>query len=202
MLTLLENADVPAICSSIHQTNNGQVAIGYDNAQVASQVIEYLYELGHRCIAIVHGPANFNDRTRLRLEGIHLTAERLGASVHCYDTTLDVAGGSTVAKHILQKPLKCTAILCLSDVIALGVLFEANQRNIAIPDAVSLMGFDDLDWAALCHPALTTIRLPVGRMGRLIADALVERLEHGAVLKSIALSSAIVERASTTKYKS
>lgn len=199
LLSLLANADISTVCSSIHQTDNGLIAIGYDNASISNQAIAYLHTLGHDRIAIVHGPDCINDRTQQRLKGIQQAAKRLGVSISCYETTLDIAGGSDAAKQLLQQPLRYSAVLCLSDVIALGILFEANHRKIAIPDAISLMGFDDLEWAALSHPALTTIRLPTGRMGRKIADALVGKLEHGHELESITLKAHIVERDSTAK---
>lgn len=201
LLTLLSNADVPTICSSIHRTGNGLVAIGYDNAHVADQAIEYLHSLGHTRIAVIHGPVKNNDRTQLRLEGIQTSSKLLGVSVDYFDTTMDIEGGSIIAKKVLQKPLQFSAVLCLSDVIALGFLFEANRRKIAIPKALSLMGFDDLEWASLSHPTLTTIRLPTGRMGSHIADALVGKLEHGNKLKSLTLTATIVERESTAKLK-
>lgn len=202
LLTLLANAGISTICSSINRTDNGLIAIGYDNTQIADQAIDYLNGLGHSQIAIVHGPTKPNDRTQLRLKGIQRAAKRLGTTISCHETSLDVKGGSAAAKSILRQPLRYKAVLCLSDVLALGVLFEANRRKIFIPETISLMGFDDLEWAALSHPALTTVRLPTGRMGRKIADALVGNLEHGAVLKSSTLRANIVERGSTAKFDS
>lgn len=201
LLNLLDTANISAVCSSIHKTENGLTAIGYDNAKIADEAITYLYRLGHRQIAIVHGPTRTNDRTRLRLNGIRRAAKRLGIMVECYGSSLDIEGGVTVARQLLQKPLRHTAILCLSDVIALGILFEVHHRKICVPGDISLMGFDDLEWAALSHPALTTIRLPTGRMGRRIADALVGALEHGVELKSSTLSANVVERDSTGAVK-
>ena len=197
LLSLLDSAGIPAICSSIHETENGLSAIGYDNAHIAAQAINYLHALGHRRVAVIHGPEKTNDRTQKRLAGIQLAAKGHGIHVDTFETSLDMQGGATIANRLLQRPLKHTATLCLSDVIALGVLFSANHLHVDVPNDMSLMGFDDLEWAALSHPSLTTIRLPTGQMGRQIADALVANLEHGIKLNSRTLTAKIVERHST-----
>jgi len=199
LLALLEMAAIPAVCSSLHESENGLTAIGYDNKKIASQAIEYLNAQGHERIAIAHGPPENNDRTQRRIAGVKQAAQHLGATLSFHETSLDTRGGSAAAKRLLHNPFNFSAILCLSDVIAMGMLFEAHHRNIAIPDTLSIMGFDDLPWTELCHPPLTTIRLPTGRMGRAVADALIERLEHDRKMECRTLTANIVERDSTAK---
>ncbi|MFK7854805.1 MAG: LacI family DNA-binding transcriptional regulator [Granulosicoccus sp.] len=199
LLSLLKRAAIPAVCSSLHEAENGLTAIGYDNAAIAEQAIEYLHAQGHKRIAIAHGPSDNNDRTLLRIKGVKQAAQRLGVTLSFQETALDTRGGSTAAKRLLHNPFHFSAILCLSDVIAMGMLFEAHNRHIAIPETLSIMGFDDLPWTELCHPPLTTIRLPTGRMGRAVADALIERLEHDRKMECRTLTANIVERCSTAK---
>ena len=88
-------------------------------------------------------------------------------------------------------------MLCLSGVLALGVLFEAARRGIVVPGALSVMGFDDLDWAAFAVPPLTTVGLPVTEMGEQAAVALVGFLDDGVAIADRRLAAKFVIRAST-----
>ncbi len=66
------------------------------------------------------------------------------------------------------------AVFCGNDDLALGVLFECNRRGIAIPDRLSLIGFNDLEFAASTYPALTSVNVPRYEMAKLSADIVLE----------------------------
>ncbi|MCG8650590.1 MAG: LacI family transcriptional regulator [Pirellulales bacterium] len=197
LLSLVAAANIPTVCTSIHRAGDGLPSIGYNNARIAYSAIQYLSGLGHSKIAVLHGPEAGNDRTQLRLAGVHRAARKFGATIELHPTTLDADGGTDAAREMFDGVIDASAVLCLSDIIALGVLFEANRRGIRIPQDVSLMGFDDLDWAAISSPPLTTIRLPTGRMGQKVALALVRYLDDKTPIKSVRLDAKIVERGST-----
>ncbi|MFD0982615.1 substrate-binding domain-containing protein [Tropicimonas aquimaris] len=91
------------------------------------------------------------------------------------------------------------AFFCLSDVIALGALFELARQGISVPDDVSVVGFDDQPWTSHASPALTTVRVPVLEMGEAAALALVRNLEEGRPVEPLKLDGAIVLRGSTAK---
>ena len=74
---------------------------------------------------------------------------------------------------------------------------EAARAGINIPNDLSLMGFDNLEWSAICHPRLTTIDLPVVDMGNAAAEAIVDRLETGTAIQSRLLNGNIIPREST-----
>ena len=80
--------------------------------------------------------------------------------------------------------------------LALGFMFEAERRRVTIPDDVSLMGFDDLDWAAVSSPPLTTIHLPTEDMGRQAAMAIIDRLDKGIKIENLRIDADIIERGS------
>jgi LacI family transcriptional regulator len=123
-------------------------------------------------------------------------------SLKFFETSLDVVGGTQAAQIALNTAAwQPSAFLCLSDVLALGVLFEAQRRQLKVPKDLSVMGFDDLDWAQVCEPSLTTIALPTAQMGQQAARALVNTLDHGAKLNSICLAANLIARASTAKIK-
>ncbi|NIA69296.1 LacI family transcriptional regulator [Pelagibius litoralis] len=198
LLRLIEQRGLPTVCTSIHDPRYVLPTIGYDNAALGREALRYLIGLGHRRVAVVHGPLENNDRTVLRLKGV-----KRGAGKDCVldlvETSLDSEGGALSTRRLLEGPERPTAILCLSDVLALGVLFEARRSGFSVPADLSIMGFDDLDWAAVCEPPLTTLRLPTARMGRCTADALVDYLDNDSELPHVKLKAALVERASTAK---
>ena len=151
LLQLLENRRIPAVCTSVCKTRNGLPAIGYDNALIGQMAISYLADLGHRSVGVIHGPLVDNDRTRLRVSGITRSARRRDVRVDLQETVLEVAGGVEAAAGLFAMPNRPTAILCLSDIL-LGTLFEAGRAGFAVPADISVMGCDDLDWAAHCRP--------------------------------------------------
>ncbi|MGI9421285.1 MAG: substrate-binding domain-containing protein [Geminicoccaceae bacterium] len=198
LLELIEARRVPTVCTSIYDAGSPLPTIGYDNENLGKDAIGYLQDLGHRRIAVIHGPLADNDRTRLRRAGIE-RASRPETELHFFETNLVAAGGAAAARSLLGKTCRPSAALCLSDVLALGVLFESGRQGLDVPEQLSVMGFDDLDWAEHSQPSLTTIKLPTAEMGRMAADALVDRLDHGIELPSLCLPSSIVTRMSTAR---
>ncbi|MEM9733132.1 MAG: LacI family DNA-binding transcriptional regulator [Pseudomonadota bacterium] len=196
---LLDQRQVPHVLTSGWDKSGGaRPIIGYDNADLSAQAIQYLYELGHRAIGIIHGPLLHNDRTRARREGAESINLR-GLSLHPVETGLSVADGSEAAGRLLETAPAVTAILCFSDILALGASFQLQQHGLSVPDDISLMGFDNLDWSASNTPPLTTIDLPTTLMGQLASTGLVKRLDGGEAMQSQNLAAQIVPRRSTAR---
>ncbi|MDP5217308.1 LacI family DNA-binding transcriptional regulator [Ruegeria sp. 2205SS24-7] len=194
---LIERTMLPTISTSYYDAGNQMPTIGYDNAAAAQIALTHLAELGHRRITVIHGNARSNDRTQARLSG--LRALDLGLELSCFETEISLRGGSAVVEDIYADSPRPDAILCLSDVVALGVLFGLQGRGIAVPDDVSLMGIDDLPSSAVAVPALTTVHLPVTRMGERAAEALARWVAHQEVPGSERLPASLVKRDSTAK---
>lgn len=195
LLSLVSQQGLPTVCISIYKPDFQLATIGYDNEGLAGEAIGFLHGLGHRHIAVLHGPDEDNDRTQLRLKGARVAGQELEVSFA--GGSLDVAGGVAATAQVLGLPGRPTALLCLSDVLALGALFELARAGIKVPEEVSVMGFDDLDWAAVSEPALTSIRLPTTSMGRKAARALIGKLDQDLPLVSERLDAEIVVRGST-----
>ena len=198
LLQLIQSRGVPVIATSIYDEQSTIPTIGYDNRALGVLAAEYLHKKNHKSIGVIHGPLVNNDRTRLRLAGVRnvYPDESCVISRQC---ALSVSEAVTAANQLLTSPRRPTAILCLSDVLALGVLFEAPRLGLAIPNDVAVMGFDNLEWAECSSPSLTTIDLPVAKMGRQTAVSLVEHLENASPLLSEKLDSHIIERQSTQR---
>jgi LacI family repressor for deo operon, udp, cdd, tsx, nupC, and nupG len=182
----------------------GVPSVHIDNAAAACDAVDHLYRLGHRRIGIVAGPL-VSLLSRDRLNGVmRRAAEEVGADgdlvVMHGDFTIE--SGSLAGDHLLALPDRPTAIFCFNDEMAIGVLGAARRRNLAVPDDLSLVGFDDVRYAAHINPPLTTIAQPMQQIGavavRLLLDILNRRMVEPV---EVTLPHALVVRASTAAVR-
>jgi LacI family transcriptional regulator len=160
----------------------------------------HLIELGHRAIACVSGPSDL-PRSRERVGGFLRAMDEAGlavpeaAMVHAEFTS---AGGYAAFGKLLAQPDMPTAVFVTSDLMALGGLCAAGSAGVRVPDQLSVVGYDDIGGACYAAPPLTTIAPPKREMARLAIHQLIERIRGGhAPLRSVALASSLVVRAST-----
>jgi len=150
-------------------------AITFDNVDGMRQAVTHLTALGHRRIAYVAGPrASWSNRERVR--GLRLAIAAAGAElVEVGPVQPQFDGGVAAADQVLAAGV--TAVIAYNDVIALGLLSRLNARGIAVPAAISVLGFDDIALAAMVHPSLTTVGLPMKSCGRAGVDLLLGLLQ-------------------------
>ena len=195
LIDLFRGRGVPFALTSIWAPDGAVPTIGYDNAILAERALNYLASMGHRRIAVLHGPRAESDRTVARRQG----AERLqgrGVDLDYYQTELSVAGGRRAINQVLRGDSLPSAVLCFSDVLALGAYFGLSRAGLSVPGDISVMGFDNLDWARDAHPPLTTIDLPARDMGLAVAARIMDHLETGNPISSLRLEARIISRGS------
>jgi DNA-binding LacI/PurR family transcriptional regulator len=141
--------------------------------------VTHLAALGHRRIGLALGPERFvpvqrkiEGFTRAMQEQLGLTAAQVPEFVQHSLFTLE--GGQAAAAALLDRD--CTAVVCASDMMALGAIRAARQRGLEVPHDVSVIGFDDSPLIAFTDPPLTTIRQPVPAMGQAAVRALLEEI--------------------------
>ncbi|NOD34566.1 MULTISPECIES: LacI family DNA-binding transcriptional regulator [unclassified Ruegeria] len=195
MHDLLERTMIPTIITSFYESDNALPTIGYDNAAAAQLALHHLAELGHKDIAVVHGPVRDNDRTRARLDGLKTYV--FDGKLTTFETQISHQGGANVADHICSLPRLPDAILCLSDVVALGVLLGLQASKISVPEQVSMIGIDDLPTSAVTVPPLTSVHLPVSQMGERAADGLAQWITTQQAPHSEKLHARLIVRNST-----
>lgn len=193
LIDLLTRRKIPYAFTSIFDPTSPVPTIGYDNAALAETAVRYLAGKGHSDIAIVHGPLAENDRIAGRKSGALAARDALN-SLKFIEIELSVAGGKVAAQKICALNPRPTAVLCFSDVQALGLYFGLAAAGLQIPSNMSVMGFDNLDWSKEMAPALTTIDLPAHAMGIAVANQLMGALEKTNDLASEKLESQIIER--------
>ncbi len=157
--------------------------------------VEYLLELGHRDFALLAGPEE-SVSSRLRLQSWQDTLREKGlAPVTVIHGDWSAKSGYYNALHILRETPQFTAMLVGNDQMALGVISALHQHNVAIPEQVSIIGYDDTYDSAFFHPALTTVSLDLD----LQSKEAVERLlaTKNDVSESTLLPAKLVVRNST-----
>jgi LacI family gluconate utilization system Gnt-I transcriptional repressor len=171
--------------------------VGFSHEKVGGAVAEYLVSKGRRRLAIVTAD---DHRAGLRRKGFVETAMRLGvaavpACVVPAPTTLGNGRGGLA--DLLSRHSDIDAVFCSSDILALGVMTEAQARGIPVPERFAVFGFGDLAFAGDTHPALTTVRIDGNAIGRQAARFIVERAEGRAVPERVIdLGFSIVKRES------
>jgi DNA-binding LacI/PurR family transcriptional regulator len=134
--------------------------------------VRHLVALGHRRIALANGPAQLVSSQRM-LEGYRAALEAAvpDAKPILANSFLTDDGGISAARSLLASG--CTAIVCASDLVAVGVLAEARRQGLEVPRDLSVIGFDDSPLARHSWPPLTTVQQPLVAMSVGIADAFV-----------------------------
>jgi LacI family transcriptional regulator len=171
-------------------------AVVLDEEEGAFALGRYLVELGHTEFACIGGPTGV--RTRGFKRAIAADGLRLGrgSSVRGDWTR---AGGCAAMRKLLRRDPTPTAVFAANDLMAIGAMDALVAAGLRIPDDVSLVGFDDIEAAALIRPPLTTVHNPAYEAGQAAGRMLLERLlEPKQKPRQHLVSCALVERASAT----
>lgn len=150
-----------------------------DDRSAVRLAVTHLAALGHRRIGLAVGQKRFVPVQR-KIEGfITSTAEVLGlsadeAQARIQHSLFTLEGGQAAATALIADG--CTAIVCASDMMALGAIRAARQQGLSVPGDVSVVGFDDSPLIAFTDPPLTTIRQPVAAMSQAAVNALLEEI--------------------------
>ncbi|MDO5535603.1 MAG: LacI family DNA-binding transcriptional regulator, partial [Propionibacteriaceae bacterium] len=128
---------------SIGNADVGGRRVLVDNRAGAAALAEYLVELGHTAIGIAAGQANLTS-TIHRIEGIRTVVEAAGGHVHVAHALPDREGGRRAARQLLDQEPALTAIVGTADQLAIGALHWLQDQGIAVPDDVSVAGFNDI----------------------------------------------------------
>ncbi|KIU52520.1 MULTISPECIES: LacI family DNA-binding transcriptional regulator [Pseudomonas] len=197
----LKEYRMPVICTYSYFDDRAFPFIGFDNYASTKQLIEYLLGLGHRHMAMLTGPMKGNDRQQARHQAFMdtLQAHRGGCTHSTYESTegYTIEFGEKTLRRIRLECPEVTAIICNSDVIAFGVLSACKKLGIDVPREMSVVGYDNLEFAAYLEPPLTTLAIPAGEMGLRSAEALIANLKNGTEIKPVLLGTQLMIRQSS-----
>ncbi len=173
-LRVLAASDVP--CAGIDTAFTGPrtVRVSSDNAAGAEAAVEHLYALGHRRIATVTGPLHLPPAAE-RLAGYRRACQRLGLEVpeeYVAGGDFFLESGERAARALLAVDRPPTAIFAAGDQMAIGAMHAAADAGLSVPRDLAVVGFDDIDAAALVRPALTTVAQDQRALGEAAVAAL------------------------------
>lgn len=177
--------------------------VSIDNYAAAAQVVRYLRSLGHEKIGFV-GSVNQFVSSEDRRRGYEAEMEKLGLPVRkeymAYaDRDYSFQSGIAEARGLLKLPDRPTAIFCISDVLAMGAIRAAEELGLTVPGELSVVGFDDVEYATMMNPMLTTVSQPLYPLGKTSAHMLIEQIESGEGKGKIFLEHKLVIRDSTAQ---
>ena len=195
----LKRRKIPYVLTWNYQTFSSCFNIGFNNRKASANMAKKILELGHRRIALISAPIANNDRARDRIDGTRdtMTAAGLNADdLTVITTTYSITNGGDAFATLKRMSPRPTAVICGNDVLAAGAISKAKNLGIAIPQEVSITGFDDIDLAEVVDPKLTTIHVPHRRMGKAAAQLLLNVLDGEKECRNIELDTQIIMRSS------
>lgn len=191
-------------CVGHEVSQPGVTCILPDYAEASRIAVEHLFQLGHRHIAILSGPFGSNEHHIIELNrGLRAGYEQAGVLIEAQNIIygdLTYRNGYNALDVLLARSTAPTAILCLNDSAATGVIARAQSRGIQVPADLSVLGCSDDLYSECVHPKLSTIHLPAEEIGATAAREAERRVadrEHGlADGKKIVLPVRLIERES------
>jgi DNA-binding LacI/PurR family transcriptional regulator len=174
LIQTITDSRVPCVFYDVGKPSRNITNVRVDYRQGVNKTVEYLHNLGHTRIAFVGHHASLapiNERRSAFLEAVSRFAP--GAQTQVTEGTDGLQGGCQAAHEILASGFKPTAIVCVNDFMAVGVLRELRAQGIGVPQDISVTGFDNIGLSEFCSPPLTTVHIPRDQIGRTIFEFLV-----------------------------
>ena len=199
---MLDAAGIPVVETGNLTHSPIDMVVGYSNVEAARAMTHALVASGRRTIGYIGQQSREAiDRVRDRHAGYckGLRDKKLGVrDALQVEVDLSYRGGASGLRELLGREPQVDAVFCTSDVIAIGALFEAQRRRLAVPRRLAICGMDDQEIASQCVPSLTTVRMPRYEMGRRAAAMLCGRLAGTAVdARAVDLGFEVVLRETT-----
>lgn len=154
-----------------------------NNTQAIYDVVKFYYEMGHRRIAYLGGPDYDYSSGQLRLAGYEKAMKEFGLEMpnsYIQQVEFSYDDGYAGMRKIYEESQELpTAVVAAGDVIAIGAIQFINNSNLMVPNDISVVGFDDLEFCTYIKPALSTVRIPYFDEGEMSAELLFNRIKQG-----------------------
>lgn len=159
--------------------------VGFSHERVGMEVADFLYRRGYRHPAMVTAD---DYRAGLRRSGFEARMRSLGVNlvnVRTVSAPTTLQHGREGYAQLLADGVPVDVVFCSSDVLAQGVMTEAQARGLRVPADIGVMGFGDLAYASFLHPALTTVHIDGKTIGQQAAQFIFDRIEGREVAERI-----------------
>lgn len=171
---------VPSVFLGKNLRENPESYVSVDNTRGAYLGVEYLYKLGHRKI-VYFGRRKGSNTHQLRAEGYEMACRDLGLEPRFYNNPFSASSikyGHQLARQFFTQERDYTAIFAASDTNALGIMQAADECGIRIPEDISLLGFDNIQYSELPRIHLTTIEQPKKMLASVAVESILDQVEN------------------------
>jgi LacI family transcriptional regulator len=177
LLVELTRRDIPTVFMDTGKNSTRSANISIDYEQGIQEALGHLFSLNHRRIAFIAGPLNLQSAQRrldafvsgMKSRGVEVGEELIEKGDH------RIEGGMYAMRNLLRLHERPTAVISSNDLTAIGALGTIHDAGLDVPRDISLIGFDDISFAHLTQPPLTTIRLSRSQLA-ITALAALEKL--------------------------
>jgi LacI family transcriptional regulator len=206
LITDAAGPDATIVLVNRRADDNALPAVSADDVAGARLAVEHLAALGHRRIAHLAGPLELSTGHQ-RHEGFLATMRALGLEADprliLVGDAFTEASGARICRELIERDVPFTAIVAGNDLMALGCYDALAEHGLSCPGDVSVVGFNDMPFAARFNPPLTTVRIPHYEMGSRSAELMLERLQDpDAPPRQLLLQPELVARGSSAAPRS
>jgi len=174
--TFLEKRGIPFLVLDQNSDNEAQDRIMVDEYGGGASAAQHLLDLGHQKIAVVT-PFEMTDNMLERLNGFVETLKAVNiVPIAQVESALSKHGGLAAAQEVTQSG--ATAVFVINDEMAIGLMRGLKNAGVKVPDDISVVGYDDTDYAEFVIPALTTVAQPVQAIGDEALQMILNRLAN------------------------
>lgn len=181
-----------------------QNCVWFDNLTASQEATNYLLDKGHRKLAVISSIYQNGDSAD-RVQGIRRALSKRGLILNeklLVELPANIDGGKEAAEQLLASGESFTAILAYNDLMAIGAINTLSERNIKVPNQVSVIGFDNLAIARACTPNLTTMNYPIEEMASYAVELALSLAsgESARTKQTHLFVSDLVERGTVANY--
>lgn len=196
----LNKHKVPYVVLDQSEDNGFTDIIRTNEHEGGKSAAKHLIDYGHTNLAIVQ-PYELMANMKDRISGFEEYCDACNISMPVkIDTKLSKLGGRNAVGQIISK--KVTGIFAINDEIAIGAIRALIDKGITVPEDISIIGYDDIDFAKYMNPALTTIAQPMDDIGKVALKLIIEKVEGlSSKTEKIELPTQIIVRETTQRLK-
>ncbi len=195
----LESLDIPVVLVDQDKRCNDFISLCSDDKKGAYDAVKYLISKGHRQIALLGGEIETSSVHINRFKGYEKALKEENIKIDqdiIFQMDVTYEGGIIAAEKVKDNLNKISAVFCMSDIVAIGLIKGLIKRNIFVPKDVSVIGFDDIRHCKYLNPELTTVKQDIFAKGEKAVDILVDEYNKPSEVKEYVLPVELVERES------
>ena len=176
----LVRSDIPTV--TIDHVFNNVCSVVSDNVKGMRELVQHVYNKGHRRIAYIHGKNSEVTVTQRRLASFYKTAEELGLQIP--DDYIkaaayrDTKASGIATEELLKLKTRLTCIFYPDDFACYGGINVIKEHGLSVPDDISVVGYDGIRIARHIEPKLTTLKQDTTQLGRKAAEKVISLIEH------------------------